>query len=224
MFKSTFAAILIAATGCTRPAAPAEGTGDEQPTATAQQTGGLQATYSWPEIERQIQWHRDRVRWCGPLSAVRTLRLLGHEVDVEATLEPFRGGDPRGTSVEQVLTLCQQYRPRARLVRLAGKQPGRLDTPCILFVNEGRHALVLQSLSRGQGTAEIWDPADLQVKTLTLAQMQRLWTGDAIVLHGAPWPSFALGTVNAIIVVQWLVRQWRRRVSARRHMPPPNSS
>jgi hypothetical protein len=172
------------------------------------------AVYTWPQIERQIARHREHVRSCGPLSAVRSLRLLGQPVDIQSAMQQFRDPDPRGVPVEQVLRLCQDYRPGARLVRLPGKQFHRLTTPCILLVNQGKHALVLQSPVGATRVAEIWDPSDMRVKTVPLEQLSQQWTGDAILLRPRPWMSSVLGLANGLIVVSFLARralsfQWR---------------
>jgi ABC-type bacteriocin/lantibiotic exporter with double-glycine peptidase domain len=168
------------------------------------------AALSWIQVERQIQWHRDHVRWCGPLSVIRSLQLLGHHVDPDAVLEPLRDGDPRGLPLGQILQLCRAYDPYARLVHVPRKRWRQLATPCILLVNEGRHALVLQSWSAWRGQAEIWDPSVLQVTTVPLAQLESIWTGDAILFGKPPWFTAAFSVTNAAIAL-WLCVHRRRR-------------
>jgi hypothetical protein len=180
------------------------------------QRAGEGDTFEWPQIERQIQWHHERVRACGPLSAIHALQLLGHDVDAAAILAATTGQDDRGTQLADVLRLCREFESHARMVRLPKKTWRRLEYPCILIVNEGHHAVVLRSLSIPNGTARVWDPSTLKVRTLPLSQLRRLWTGDAIMFHAFPWPSLILGVANVLILSALLVRQWRRWKRGRR--------
>jgi ABC-type bacteriocin/lantibiotic exporter with double-glycine peptidase domain len=172
--------------------------------------------FDWPQIEQQIQWHRERVRACGPLSAIHVLQLLGHDVDAAAILGSIKSHDNPGTPLADVLRICREHERNARIVRLPRKNWRRLECPCILIIHEGHHAVALRSLSRGHHTATVWDPGDSTVKTLPLDELEQLWTGDAILLHGWPWRSIALGIANVLMLSAFLVRQLRQRRENRR--------
>jgi hypothetical protein len=168
-------------------------------------------TFEWRQIEQQIEWHRQRVRACGPLSAVYALQLLGHHVDAAQVLTRTQPVNDDGVPLAEVLRLCRELEPRARLVQLPNKTWRRLECPCILVVNERQHALVLRSYSHRRQTATVWDPADLKIKSLPLPQLEAVWTGDAILLHGFPWTSIVLGAANLLMLSALLVAPWRRR-------------
>lgn len=181
-------------------------------------------TFDWPEVERQIEWHRDRSRACGPLSALYVLQQLGHRVNVSDALQRIATVDDDGMPLGDVLALCHRYEPQARLVRIADKQWRRLACPCILVVNDRHHAVVLQSYSRRGKTAAVWDPADLTVKTLPIEQLRNAWSGEAILFSAFPWPSILVGSFNAMMLAALFFSQWRKWRKHRRARPAPTGT
>ncbi len=157
------------------------------------------ASYTLSEVLASADHHREFVRMCGPLSAIRALSLLGHRVDTEQTLRRYRNEKATGVKLTQVLELCRESDPRARAVRVADRKLDRLTTPSILLVNDGRHCIVLESLRRQLGLATIWDPSDLQSKTIPVTRLRTMWSGQAILFEFDGWsgPAVALITFGS---------------------------
>jgi hypothetical protein len=210
-------AILIGALSALSAVSALAGQGQVEPAA-----GG--ETFEWPQIERQIEWHRDRSRACGPLSALFVLQQLGHQVNVSDTLQQFTPIDDDGVPLADVLSLCQKYEPRSRLVNIADKQWRQLVCPCILVVNDRHHSVVLQSYSTVRETAAVWDPAEMTVKTLPLEQLQATWSGEAILFTAFPWPSILVGTANTLMLSALLYGQWRKWQRHRRDRAAANGT
>ena len=158
---------------------------------------GAAHRFTLSEVLTCVNQHREFVRMCGPLSAVRALSSLGHRVDIEQTLQRYRNEKATGVRLQQVLELCREFDPRARAIRMTDQKLHRLTTPCILLVNDGRHCIVLESLRRQLGVATIWDPSDLQSKTISVQRLRAMWSGQAILFEYHGWSSSAMALITA---------------------------
>lgn len=171
--------------------------------------------FDWPQIEQRIADHRQHVRLCGPLSAARALRLLGHPLDVRALVSSFQEGDPRGISLQSVVTICRQYEPTSRAVSVSPADIASLPLPCILVVNQRQHCIVLQRLLSNSATAEIWDPSDGRTKQLAVSALHDIWDGDAVALTdvGHQERRLWIGNIGIVVLVVtiWTCRNWPRR-------------
>lgn len=199
---SLFGQIAAAAASAASPAAPR-----------------AEAGFGWPQIEQRIADHRQHVRLCGPLSAARALRLLGHPLDVSALAHSWKRGDPRGVSLQTVVDICRRYEPTSRAVHVAPTDISSLSLPCILVVNQRQHCVVLQRLLADDRKAEIWDPSDGRVKQFAVSILKSNWDGDAITLtdSGSQERRLWLGSVGIVtlVVALWTYRNWPTQHRAR---------
>ena len=150
----------------------------------------------WPTVQLAIEQHRQLVRMCGPLSAVRLIAHSGRQVN-------------RGVAIGDVLKICRQHDVSVRAVRGDPDNLRWLRPPAILLVNEGQHCVVLESIDLDQ--IELWDPSDLKVKRTSLAALRRIWDGEAIVTPPLRYADAAwtLATCLLLVIVgnRFLYRQ-----------------
>ena len=171
------------------------------------------ASLNWNQVESQLSQHRQLVRMCGPLSAARALSLMDHNIDLAAWLEPFASSKSAGVPIRTVLNLCQRYEPNAHIVQAANRSTHRLPLPCILFVNDSRHCVVAQSLSKSG--VRIWDPSDLREKTISSPKLRSIWSGHAICLRKQNRWTVRRASLLSASIITWsillrLTLRWKR--------------
>ena len=143
---------------------------------------------TWPELEERIDQHVSQVRMCGPLSAGRWMTLLGHSVARNELISPFRQANPRGISLNDLVSLCRQFEPNTKLVRYDRTSLSQVPTPCILIVNENQHCVVLESIAMDNQQVTLWDPSEQCQRSVALEAFQETWDGLAVTATpGSNW-------------------------------------
>ncbi len=185
--------------------------------------------FSWQQVEQQIAIHRQRVRQCGPLSAARALRLLGHEVDSSTWNEQFPHRSLRGVPLRDVVTVCQRLEPTTRARQISPSCIGQLGLPAILIVNDRAHCLVLEDWRRDTQLATVWDPSDGKRKSIPFQQLAASWKGDAIILRPRSQLDRVVFLGNLLLLNLVIVRlirkgvRWRSLTSSRDVNPATDS-
>lgn len=178
------------------------------------------ASLTWSDVENQIQFHRQRVRMCGPLSAARLLTLRGHDVPAGEWLEQYSRDQPQGIRVRELMELLRGFEPSARAVHVDPEIIAHLPKPCILLVNDRSHCVTLESWNDSTRTAVVWDPSDLKQKPIPMNALRNMWSGESILIVDSSWVALLLSIANVatlLILTVRIAQRWRRRPWARSH-------
>ncbi len=174
--------------------------------------------YTLADVYSRAEQHRTFVQMCGPLSALRMLSLMGHKVHPRECLDQYQRANSEGVPLQEVVDLVRRFEENGRAVQMTDLRLDRVPLPSILLVNQGRHCVVLESLS--EHAALIWDPSDMRHKKLPQEILQSMWCGKAILTTKRIWSPAALallavGHVGVVVSAGiWLAHQ--RRILMRR--------
>jgi hypothetical protein len=148
---------------------------------------------------------------CGPTSVWYCLRRLGHPVKLqeiwrEASIEAD------GVRVGDLLGLFQSRGITAQALRGDPSRLETLPTLAILIIDD-QHCIVYEGLDPENNMVRYFEPALGQIRSVPREEVQRHWSGEAIVLQlpllslrafgAVAFMGFA-GIISAAAALQWL--------------------
>lgn len=149
---------------------------------------------------------------CGPTSVWYCLRRLGHNVRLtdlwqEATIKAD------GTDLQSLLDLLHAHGVSAQAVAGDPSRLADLPVPAILVVDDA-HCVVYEGLESDGAGVRYFEPSVGKVRAVPWEEMQRHWTGEAIVFGPPALPrgKFVIcGLVGAACVfAPAAVFRWRK--------------
>ncbi len=181
---------------------------------TCSAAGGPATELTLDDIQERIRQHRELVRLCGPLAAMRALSLLGHDMEPCDVVQRFQPVSEDGVPLQDVLELCREREPWTTARVVDRKDLDRLPLPCILLVNEGQHCLVLESIDADESSVTVWDPSDMRRKQLSCNLVRTMWAGETIIFDG--WP---LSSTSLLLATAGMVALVLKRAALLKHRP-----
>ncbi len=149
---------------------------------------------------------------CGPTSVWYCLRQLGHRVQlVDLWRESKIEAD--GTNLQDLLNLLHAHGVSAQAIASDPPSLKNLPVPSILVVDDA-HCIVFEGLEPDETRVRYFEPSVGKVRTVSCDEMQRHWTGEAIVfgppaLSGGRFALFGLFGVACALMPPALLH-WRK--------------
>jgi len=137
-------------------------------------------TYDMAEIFEFSKERQDLRASCGPVALARCLSIIGNEQSLYEVLRQFSTKSREGVVLGELIEVSSKYVPESIGCKIAHESIRKINCPAILFVDEGRHCLVLEVFNRHRNTATVWDPATFSSETLSYDQLKERWNGEVI--------------------------------------------
>lgn len=162
-------------------------------------SSSLVGAVSTDEIDAYINQVLKARNACGPTSVWYVLRRMGYPVNLaeiwgEASIED------KGVRVSDLLALFQAHGVSA--TALHGER-ARLDTlpiPSILIIDD-QHCIVYEGFDSENNTVRYYEPAMGRIRTVPREEVQRHWSGDAIVFQS---PLLSLRSFGAVAFIGFI--------------------
>jgi prepilin-type processing-associated H-X9-DG protein len=124
---------------------------------------------------------------CGPLSVWYVLGRLGHRADADELIASA-GLKKNGTSIRRLLEMLSEHDCPGRAISTDKDRLTLLPIPSILIVDKGAHCVVYDGMNDTRQIAKVFETTNNQIRFVDLKQLQREWTGEAIIFDD-PRPS-----------------------------------
>lgn len=160
----------------------------------SQDTGNAKESYSLGQV-LEMSAERQRLRAnCGPVALARCLCILGQDETLSEVMSRFESKSAKGVLLGELVAISEEYAPESVGCQVAKDALEQLAVPAILFVDEGRHCVVLESVARRHNTVTIWDPTRFEKEELSSDDLKDRWNGETIQFKEkplCPWMNWA---------------------------------
>ncbi len=173
--------------------------------------GGME-TVSTENIDSYVNMVVRARKACGPTSVWYCLRRLGHDAQLTALWQEAKI-EADGTSLQNLLDLLHAHGVSAQAVAGDPSKLADLPAPAILVVDDA-HCVVYEGFESDGTGVRYFEPSVGKVRTVPWEEMQRHWTGEAIVFRPPALPrgKFLLFGLcgAACVLMPAAVFRWRK--------------